>query len=333
TPKIDGLDQSFMIMAELENCTSSASLLVTSVRTPSSPEISIEPGKDIIDSDESLYVDIEVNPGNSSQELNVYLSDGNRKISKTTSVHLPAHAASTLTAAISPNNRCQQSGSYLLRAEAGELSASRPIAINQAASCQEKSQISTDSADAVIKQPKTEAKLEYELASIPVKVDTNQSFIVELYLNNSGNIPLSADAWSYVYRGSISYSGERMQNLVHLALVPGQENRIYFNLSADVPETELYKVKLRINSSARKTLIELTRDLFITVPSRNITQSVLEKSAPVTKARELSPVTGNIVSEHYAVYESPSAKTAKLTLFFLLAVSVVMNVFLLWKRA
>ncbi|MBS3119836.1 hypothetical protein J4475_03360 [Candidatus Woesearchaeota archaeon] len=124
-----------------------------------------------------------------------------------------------------------------------------------------------------------------------------------------------------------------MQNLVHLALLPGQENRIYFNLSADVPETELYKVKLRINSSARKTLIELTRDLFITVPSRNITQSVLEKSAPVTKARELSPVTGNIVSEHYAVYESPSAKTAKLTLFFLLAVSVVMNVFLLWKRA
>ena len=113
----------------------------------------------------------------------------------------------------------------------------------------------------------------YSIFSVPSTIENNKSFIATINLTNKDDYSHNISIWSYVYKGAISYSGNRTANLNILVLPPA--TTILLNLTNKVlnADSREYKLKIRINKDNQQTNKEITRNIRV-IEAQEMTESV-----------------------------------------------------------
>ncbi len=97
-------------------------------------------------------------------------------------------------------------------------------------------------------------KLSFQITNLPSYAHNEQS-TATLRITNTGSEEKKADMWSYVYRGSASYSGDREANRELITLPPNSASDIYLSptpLLSRRPETTGSSSSLSSRSSRRR---------------------------------------------------------------------------------
>tara|TARA_Y100000310_G_scaffold332444_1_gene408037 strand:+ start:13062 stop:15287 length:2226 start_codon:yes stop_codon:yes gene_type:complete len=178
----------------------------------------------------------------------------------------------------------------------------------------------------------------YELVSAPDKILAGKEFKAEVKLVNNENRLHNITIWSYVYRGPKCYSGIREENKKELILPRNGE--VIETLKNKVKEAEPgdYKLRIMIIKDVQKTPYIITGDISIVSPDENN-----ESKLSIGKLDEKTGLLMIDVPEDNEaalqskkvpriVYESTSAASSKLIPYFMIFISLVLNVILILKR-
>jgi hypothetical protein len=109
---------------------------------------------------------------------------------------------------------------------------------------------------------------EYSIQSFPSVVTVDEEFYSKVRIVNNYDHDIPIKVWSYVYRGSKSYSGERELNLKEFTLSEGKEKVIELSNTVTDAEPGQYKLKVLINKNGEKTNKELIEEIVVVAGSR-----------------------------------------------------------------
>lgn len=183
-------------------------------------------------------------------------------------------------------------------------------------------------------------EISFEVIDPEDEVTSGIPFNTRIVMRNPSDKDLEVVAWSYVYRSSKCYSGDREQNLKTINF-PSQSNVTFDLTNTAIAEQGEYSLKVKLLRSDRKTAKEFTFPLRIQENKddyyKNINTSslsttpVASKPDPRTTKRQLtrSNISGN---RSGVVFRSSSAKARHLTVYFLIAVLVLVLIALVFKR-
>ncbi|MBS3098356.1 lamin tail domain-containing protein [Candidatus Woesearchaeota archaeon] len=181
---------------------------------------------------------------------------------------------------------------------------------------------------------------EYELIEAPSQISAGEEFKIKLKLINNDKEIHKIDVWSYVYRGSISYSGEREENKKNIVLPKTDSVVVELeNLVKDAQPGD-YKLKVRIRKDSQKTVKELTTDIKIaekaneTIKLMSCNEILLSEG--INSSLEKSVISGDMllksIKEPKIVYESANIKVEKLIPLFIIALLTIFCVVLIQRR-
>jgi hypothetical protein len=142
-------------------------------------------------------------------------------------------------------------------------------------------------------------KFEYSVLNIPNSVKPGDVFESTIVLKNNYNKEMQIRVWSYVYRGSKTYSGSRESNLKSFFLGAGEEKEVGLVnvLDKDVEEGQ-YKLKFKINKDGQKTNQELTENLNVVSELKCPVCSCVSNGVVVEKMEnEVDLIGGGVVYE------------------------------------
>jgi len=147
-------------------------------------------------------------------------------------------------------------------------------------------------------------------------------------LQNLKDEPITVRVWSYVYRGSKSFSGERTSNLRTINMLP-QEQRIetLYNTPQDI-EPGQYKIKVVAHVEGMATDKELTVD--ITAEAQSVQGAIpllMQQPQPENKDTVLKTITGNAI-----IYESSTEKAKSFGLLLLMLLLIILNLYFIMKH-
>ena len=174
------------------------------------------------------------------------------------------------------------------------------------------------------------SKFSYSFADYPNVINANRVFTIKVEINGDEN-PHDLEIWSYVYRGSKTYSGEREENKQKIHIPADGSLLVELQNAVIDAEPGDYKIKVKIQKDDQKTLKELTGDLRIsndvpgiacdasTIPQTNCNLNSIFNSA---KPYALSTV----------VFESSQRKAEELLPYFIGTIMTLTTLFLLFSR-
>ncbi len=186
----------------------------------------------------------------------------------------------------------------------------------------------------------TNSKFSYEIISIPSTAENNNEFKTQVLITARDETMLKI--WSYVYRGSKCYSGEREDNIQEILIQANGNKTVELkNIIIDA-EPGSYKFKVKLLLEGQKTEKELTQDIEViesieTKQEENeqeLSNFELNETVEKTTA-EYSCDPLNLVSNELqsgTVYISSSKKASNLAKYIFLGLSVLLNVLLIRKR-
>lgn len=180
-------------------------------------------------------------------------------------------------------------------------------------------------------QAKREKSFEYSITDFNELAYPKKEFSTKVMLDNNNDKDMKLKIYSYVYRGSKSYSGERDDNMKELVLKANSLQIVA--LENIVPEAQPgnYKFKVIINKDNQKTNSELTKDIVIRENSINNNpnaNSINEKSSSNSGTNMIN---SNMLNNGI-VYESSTEKAKNLVPVFLIILSVMLNIALISRR-
>ena len=91
-------------------------------------------------------------------------------------------------------------------------------------------------------------------------IKPGKKFKTKIMLDNNNNADIPIKVWSYVYRGSKSYSGEREENMKEFSLKANSLQVIVLSNIMEDAKPGNYKFKVLINKNNQKTNNEITKD-------------------------------------------------------------------------
>ncbi|MBI2522788.1 lamin tail domain-containing protein [Candidatus Woesearchaeota archaeon] len=180
-------------------------------------------------------------------------------------------------------------------------------------------------------------KFDFEIKEFNENVQLGERFNTKIELDNNNNVDIPIKIWSYVYRGSKSYSGDREENKKEFTLKANSLQEIELENIVDDAESGSYKFKVVINKNNQKTNNEIIKDITINNMNNNIETSKNEnldlKNNPDNKNDAESLVTANkVLMPRELAYESATEKAKNLAPIFLIILSVLLNIVLIWRR-
>ena len=180
----------------------------------------------------------------------------------------------------------------------------------------------------------TTKNFDFELKDFNEVIEVGEDFDTKLLLDNNNDQGMKVKVWSYVYRGSKSYSGEREDNMMELVLDANSVQVI--DLENMVPEAEPgnYKFKVLVNKDDQKTNNEITKDIVIKNnqnKNNNIDTNNNRNNEITFDIENKNAITGNVVN-YGLVYESSTEKARHLVPIFLIILSVILNIVLISRR-
>tara|TARA_Y100000310_G_scaffold118295_1_gene117158 strand:+ start:9289 stop:11532 length:2244 start_codon:yes stop_codon:yes gene_type:complete len=188
-------------------------------------------------------------------------------------------------------------------------------------------------------RPKQESakKFIYELVSAPKEIEIGKEFETKVKLTNNDNKLHKIEIWSYIYRGSKSYSGEREENK-KLLTIP-KNNEIIETLKNKVKAAKPgdYKLRIMIIKDNQKTPYILTEDISIIGPSKEnktISTKLTGKAALNIIDQPLESQKTNLQprTQPGLIYESTSSTSGKLIPYIVIFTSITLNIILISKR-
>jgi hypothetical protein len=332
-------------------------LLLSIVRADRSIEVSVDlsqqdknisyiiikpaPGYNIL-LDTNISIPITIYRGKTlKRTVYVWVQDSNgKRISSRQKFSLPTRFTSYNLKANLSFSACRPSGSYIIIAEGLDTDHSEQLAL----------QFSCSSSTPA--PPKAQdGKISFSVINTPTRIESGIPFKTRLLITNPTDQYLEVDAWSYVYRSSRSYSGEREQNKKTINLP--EHSNVTFDLGNTVhAQPGEYSLKIKFLRSDRKTPKELTFP--ITVDSNSSkTDTLSAKSNKLTAANaddntQTPPATGKDSNSSTAkrklfsstpknssgqtVFKSSSAKAKGLAVYFLIAVLALILIALIIKK-
>ncbi len=187
----------------------------------------------------------------------------------------------------------------------------------------------------------TSDKISFEVIDPCKEIYSGVQFSTRILLHNPTQDNLEVVAWSYVYRSSKTISGDREQNRKVVNLPS------FSNVSFDLANTAIaqegnYSLKIKLLRSDRKSPKEFTFPLRLKTENiqggdNNIEITVKNKLNDSTKYNSIvtkrtltkSNISGN---RSGVIFQSSSAKARNMTVYFLIAVLVLVLVALVFKR-
>ena len=263
----------------------------------------------------------------------IWIEDGKERISTKEKFSLPTRFKSYNLSANLSFSKCFPNADYKIIAEG--------LGINSAKNT------NLRFIDCASPQQTKDGKLSYSVIDSEDRVEAGKQFKTRILVSNPTNQHLEVSAWSYVYRSSICYSGEREQNK-KIINVPEFSN-ITFDLENTVDaEPGGYNLKIKLLRFDRKTPKEITLPLSVIGNSNDNRNNVDNTRLSITKkfdsdanateskkAEKRSLFESNrtgVSSQPVTVYESSSAKAGKLAVYMLMILLALLLVALLLKR-
>ena len=178
-------------------------------------------------------------------------------------------------------------------------------------------------------------KFDFEIKDFNEIIYVGRGFNTKIVFDNNNNADIPIKVWSYVYRGSKSYSGDREENKKELILGANSLHEIELANIVDSAEAGDYKFKVVVNKNNQKTNNEAIKDIKInnsigTLKNENIDL----KNNPDNKKNDAENIaTANkVLMPRSLVYESATEKAKNLAPIFLIILSVLLNIVLIWRR-
>ena len=311
-------------------------------------EISEESSLEIIGVDDKakfgdiVDVKVEIYKGKTSKySISLWVEDKGEKISETTKIHLYDKYSSyngQLPIQLDPNcNQEFDDGKYDVVIKGLDQEDKKEIKIEgiKSSACQTTS--STKTSSSATSKTSSSKKFEYEIIEVPEKIISNK-IKTKVQLSNNDDNDYDIKIWSYLYRGSKCYSGEREANKKEILLQAGTSEII--NMENSIIEAALgdYKYKVVINKDNQKTNKEIIKDIAIEAKQAVkkeqlvVTGKAADKDPEETQDKITSNTPYKLKLQSKTVYESVDEKIKKLTFAFLITLSIFLNIALVWRR-
>jgi len=179
----------------------------------------------------------------------------------------------------------------------------------------------------------TSKKFDFKVEEFNEIVNIGEKFKTKITFNNNNNEDINIKVWSYLYRGSKSYSGDREKNKKEFTLKANSLQIVELSNVVEEAEPGNYKFKVVVNKDNQKTNDEITKD--ITINENNIkTENIdikTEKNNEIIETEIKKQSTNNALDGNI-VYESTTEKAKSLVSIFIIILSVLLNIVLIWKR-
>jgi len=102
------------------------------------------------------------------------------------------------------------------------------------------------------------SKFSYEIISIPLTVENNNEFTTKVLITAKDETKLKI--WSYAYRGSKCYSGEREDNMQEILIQANENKTVELKNKIIDAEPGDYKLKVKLLLEGQKTEKEITEE-------------------------------------------------------------------------
>jgi len=284
-------------------------------------------------------VKVEIYKGKTSKySISLWAEDNGEKISETTKIHLYDKYSSyngQLPVKLDPNcNEEFDDGDYDIIIKGLDKEDKKEIKIEgiKTSACPKTSSTTTSTTS----KTSSSKKFEYEIIEIPETISNNE-VNTKIKLSNNDNDDYDIKMWSYLYRGSKCYSGEREANKKQFSLQAGTSEII--NMENNIIEAEPgdYKYKIVINKDNQKTNKEAIKEITIedTKAVKKEQIALTGKAADKDSEKETETTSTSIPKlklQPRTIYESVDEKIKKLTFVFLITLSVLLNIVLFWRR-
>ncbi|MBU0536561.1 MAG: lamin tail domain-containing protein [Nanoarchaeota archaeon] len=335
TPSIEEEDKSFLVKANLHVSCSNQSMifssqdLITVIGSPKPSDSSIIIKEIYLGEDDSiefgkaLRIMLDIYKGDeSTSTVQAWVEDldSGDKISDVSKITLyDRFREYQLTVPVQIKNNCDDKysdGSYTLVVEGFDITETQEVRIEGITSslCPETSIISKTA----------DKKISYDILGYEEEITLGEEFITEVSINNEDE---SHDftLWSYVYRGSRSYSGEREENKVSVHVGPGQTETIELSNVVEEAEPGQYKLKIRVQKNEQKTTTDFTKDITISdrpdalKENKTISSDILALVESKNISGNPNDQNGIEIITGRTVYQSKSKKAESLTIYFIIA--------------
>ncbi|MBN1544728.1 hypothetical protein JW898_04670 [Candidatus Woesearchaeota archaeon] len=270
--------------------------------------------------------------------------DGGVRVSSKSKYSLPERFRSYSISAAVNLSKCVQTGTYIIVAEGLDTNSTKEVLI-ASVGCGPSGSLGGSNQSSEI----AEGDISFEVISSVGIAVSGIPFRTRLLVSNPTSQDLEVQAWSYVYRSSKCYSGEREENMKTVN-VPE-----FSNVTFDLENTVIappgdYSLKIKFLRSDRKTpkettlLIRVEGDSSSDFPGisggGNSALSIENGGGPdsgtaenssAVKRRLFSSGTSDNNSSS-VVYESSSAKARKLTVYFIIGALSLILAALVFKK-
>jgi len=181
-------------------------------------------------------------------------------------------------------------------------------------------------------KPFSSKKFKFDIQDFDEKIEIGKEFNTKIILDNNNDVDMPIKVWSYVYRGSKSYSGDREDNLQELVLSANSLQVIELNNMVEDAQPGKYKFKVLINKNNQKTNNQITKEVIIN-------NKLIKNNIKDVQSEEIIDNNGNLITANNAlmnnyglVYESTTEKAKSLVPIFLIILSILINIVLIWRR-
>jgi hypothetical protein len=175
----------------------------------------------------------------------------------------------------------------------------------------------------------------YELKEFPKEIFPNKRFNLTVFIENNEKNAEEIELYSYVYRASKCYSGDREENKESFKLYPGESKEVCLeNIIEDAKEGD-YKLKVRIKKGEQKTYKELTNHITVT---KEKDLSLKEVSSSVhLLSKNISSSFQNLADDPLrkvpiTIFESKTLKRSDYPFYFLALSFSILMILLILKR-
>ena len=259
-------------------------------------------------------------------------SDKGKKLSKQSSANLEdkyTNYSITIPVQIIPNcDNDFKDDDYILKAEGLDAEDEEEIKIEDI----------TDSLCevSVVEQKEfSQKKFDFNIKDFNEIVDVGREFNTKILFDNNNDADIPIKVWSYVYRGSKSYSGDREENKKEFILGANSLQEIELENIVEDAEPGDYKFKVVVNKNNQKTNNEVIKGIKINNNTETLKNENIDlKNNPDNKKNDAENViTANkALMPHSLAYESATEKAKNLAPIFLIVLSVLLNIVLIWRR-
>ena len=266
---------------------------------------------------QTIRVKLKAYKGDTAKEVvTVWVEDDENKISKQSKFNVyNKFTESDITIPIQIKPNCDEEydeGRYTIKAEGLDAYVEKKIILEG---------IDEDLCETrFVSDGSKRSKIYYELSDWPLEIEAEKEFEIKVNIENPDDEEHEIEAWSYVYRGSKSYSDGRESNSKNL-VVRGESSReiVLKNIIGDAEPGD-YNLMVKIVKDGQKTENKITKKIRVSKKADDIEKEQIKEDEGSIELKGNSEEQSTVLEstkKPIIVYESSTEKASNLAVFIL----------------